>query len=247
MIPAADRWDQMDCGSAWRDAIRTVDGCYRGQNWAQSIASFFHFERGQSCDDLGPSNSCTVQDCQAKNDPKQTNADHLTGACGYEIWNSLTQLHSLLRNFHAAIKAAGDNLSKDYNKEAFIATFAPKRADSSELVGLLLDMLQIPMGMVGGKLLSSAFLNSRIFSGSTAGKGGGLLQDVVGALAGMGWDEAKSQIKTAAGGSEEVTFSSIFDPMIRSWTDQMDYMVKKLFNGEPENVELLGNSSIMAE
>ncbi|KAL8335759.1 hypothetical protein RB598_009788 [Gaeumannomyces tritici] len=237
-ILPADRWDQMDCGSAWKDAILAADTCYEGQVWTLAIASFFHFNRGDKCNDMAPANDCIVAACETYNSDK-THVDHQTGACGYEIWNSIVQVHSLLRNFHAAIKSAAENLSRDYNKEAFIAAFAPKRADGSELVGLLLDMLQIPMGMAGGKLLSSAFLNSRVFGGSTSG-GGGLLQDVVGALAGLGWDQAKSQIKDATGKSKEVTFSSVFDLMIKSWTDQMDHMVKTLFNGEPKNVELLG-------
>ncbi|RYO82926.1 hypothetical protein DL766_006995 [Monosporascus sp. MC13-8B] len=123
----------------------------------------------------------------------------------------------ILRNYYYSLESTGDSLAPQ--KDTFIETFAPKPDDDSKIFDLLLTLMPIPLTAAVPRSFGGALASMKYFSGVTGGN-----------------RRAASEAGTI---TMEIAFNGIFDKIITKWKEQVNQLVAKIFNGEPENVKLL--------
>lgn len=98
MFLPRERWDRMDCDHAWKDAMTRWFNCDQivgNTSFSQSVSNFAHSTGGAKCEDLSTYTNCdSIDKCYAHNTADDT-ADAKTGACGYEVWNSIIAIHQV--------------------------------------------------------------------------------------------------------------------------------------------------------
>ncbi|KAI6601290.1 hypothetical protein MCOR06_000373 [Pyricularia oryzae] len=203
--------------------------------FARKIAEVFHMPGGYFCRDRRDNTDCqAVTTCVQRHDAK---GDY-SGACGFWVWNSITAVHNMIRNYWRSLDVAGADLLRD--KDAFIETFAPTREGGEELLELVFGLLQIPLGIAGSRFFGSSLMSKAFFKGSAGDAKKELLEEAVGGIAGIGMDEAKNQIKNL-GKMDSVDFTRLYNDTITNWKDQMDKLLRKIFDGSPESVQAIEN------
>ena len=92
------RWEKMDCDHAWSDTMTRWFGCdkpSKNGTFSNSVANFVHAQERAACNDLSTDVNCdSSENCYAHNSPDDSD-NAKTGACGYEIWNSLVAIHQV--------------------------------------------------------------------------------------------------------------------------------------------------------
>ncbi|KAL5911482.1 hypothetical protein ACKVV7_010067 [Pyricularia oryzae] len=235
-----ERWSGLDCKAAWHDARLTWETCATDEHrekglFARKIAEVFHMPGGYFCRDRRDNTDCqAVTTCVQRHDAK---GDY-SGACGFWVWNSITAVHNMIRNYWRSLDVAGADLLRD--KDAFIETFAPTREGGEELLELVFGLLQIPLGIAGSRFFGSSLMSKAFFKGSAGDAKKELLEEAVGGIAGIGMDEAKNQIKNL-GKMDSVDFTRLYNDTITNWKDQMDKLLRKIFDGSPESVQAIEN------
>ncbi|TLD25413.1 hypothetical protein PspLS_05914 [Pyricularia sp. CBS 133598] len=235
-----ERWSGLDCKAAWHDARLTWETCATDEQrenglFARKIAEVFHMPGGYRCRDRAENTDCeAITTCVQRHDVE---GDY-SGACGFWVWNSITAVHNMIRNYWRSLDIAGADLLRD--KDAFIKTFAPTREGGEELLELVFGLLQIPLGIAGSRFFGSSLMSKAFFSGPAGDTKKELLEEAVGGIAGIGMDEAKNQIKNL-GKMDSVDFTILYNDTITNWKNQMDTLLRKIFDGSPKSVQAIEN------
>ncbi|KAK6822971.1 hypothetical protein PG987_014516 [Apiospora arundinis] len=237
----AERWEALDCKSAWEDTTRVWFGCYDNAKdvdykFDRAVAEFLHRENGANCNDMSKQTNCERMSCVTHNSPNDAKEIH-TGACAYEIWNSISELHSLIKNYGYSLQTAGNNLRS--KSDSFISTFAPKPEGGEELFSLLLTLIQLPIGMAGSRFFGGSLMAKAFFSNDASGKKKAALEEATMGVVDIGFDVARDALEKAANAREEIAFGDIFDKTIGAWMSQTDTLMTKVFNGDKDNVNRL--------
>ncbi|KAL0940177.1 chitinase [Colletotrichum truncatum] len=238
-MKAKDRWDALDCKSGWDDIIRRWQGCdYKssGTVFDEEIASYLHMTPRPRCNDLGQASTCSTEKCAAHNSP-QTEPKDKTGACAYELWNGLAEIHIILRNYYYSLETTGNALARQ--KDTFVETFAPAPEDDSKIFELFLTLMPIPLTAAVPRFFGSALASMKYFSGKTGGDRRASWEAGTITLVSTAFSLAKEALDSASSAREEIAFNDIFDKIIVAWKDQVNRLVAKIFNGEPESIKLL--------
>ncbi|KXJ85377.1 chitinase [Microdochium bolleyi] len=211
--------------------------------WGQIKNNIKNKGEAVSCDletRTGSWNLALVDNCNpdAKCATHASSGDHpsgKTGACAYIVWNSLAQIHALIKNYSATLKAAAQQIQNKKNE--FVDTFAPKgnRPNYALGIGILLTILQIPSTAIGTLFWKGALKEIPFFKENSLGLD--LYKDSSQALVMAGF--TISQRFIAQETVKEVTFSVLYDKLIDNWTKQVDTMVVELFDGESEHLKQL--------
>ncbi|KAF4927131.1 Killer toxin subunits alpha/beta [Colletotrichum viniferum] len=222
-----ERWEALGAQDAWTDAVRVLFSCYKKKgvlSFHQAVAELFHFDSDVGCDDLAAATNCeSSKDCVTHNTADDEPELH-TGAASYEVWNSIASLHRMIKNYYNALINAGNDLKG--NHEKFIATFAPKRDDGTDLFNPLLTLIPIPINTAA----------ARFFGGVLAKQMHKRRQlPIVNAGASI----AKDALSKASDDRAEVSFNTIYDTIIISWKSQTNQLLKTLFLGEENNIKIL--------
>ncbi|KAH7014604.1 chitinase [Microdochium trichocladiopsis] len=235
--PAA-RWDNLDCGHALDDALmrwKLCDGPAKNATFSDSLSQFFHQVEGTGCKNLALVDNCNPD---AKCETHASSGDHpsgVTGACSYIVWNSLAQVHAMIKNYSASLKAAAQQVQN--NKAEFIGTFAPNGQRPNYPLGLaiLFTILQIPSTALGTLFWKGFMKEMPFFKDKSLSLD--LAKDSSQALVMAGFDISKRVI--AQNTIKEVTFSLLYDKLIDAWINQVDQLVVELFDGSSEHIKQL--------
>ncbi|KAH9231439.1 glycoside hydrolase family 18 protein [Colletotrichum gloeosporioides 23] len=231
-----ERWEALGAQDAWTDAVRVWFSCYKKKgvlSFHQAVAEFLHFD-SDGCDDLAAATNCeSSKDCVTHNSANDEPELH-TGAASYEVWNSIASLHRMIKNYYNALINAGNDLKGDH--ENFIATFAPKRDDGTDLFNLLLTLIPIPINTAAARFFGGAFMTKVFFqSPGKANAWEAATSNIVNAGASI----AKDALSKASDDRAEVSFNAIYDTIITSWKSQTNQLLKTLFLGEDNNIRIL--------
>lgn len=94
----SERWEGLDCGSAWKDAQArwlTCDKPAGNLTFSQSVSQFFKMNEKSKCNDLAAVTNCDPdRECQAHHSGLDVKEDW-TGAGAYLVWNALAQVHAV--------------------------------------------------------------------------------------------------------------------------------------------------------
>ncbi|KAI8163643.1 Killer toxin subunits alpha/beta [Colletotrichum sp. SAR 10_70] len=204
-----ERWEALGAQDAWTDAVR-------------------------DCDDLAAATNCeSSKDCVTHNTADDEPEFH-TGAASYEVWNSIASLHRMIKNYFNALINAGNDLKG--NHEDFIATFAPKRDDGTDLFNLLLTLIPIPINTAAARFFGGAFMTKVFFqSPGKANAWEAATSNIVNAGASI----AKDALSKASDNRAEVSFNAIYDTIVTSWKSQTNLLLVKLFEGDEHNIKIL--------
>ncbi|KAI8266412.1 hypothetical protein K4K58_010009 [Colletotrichum sp. SAR11_239] len=186
------------------------------------------------CDDLAAATNCeSSKDCVTHNTADDEPEFH-TGAASYEVWNSIASLHRMIKNYYNALINAGNDLKGDHEK--FIATFAPKRDDGTDLFNLLLTLIPIPINTAAARFFGGAFMTKVFFQ--SPGKANAW-EAATSNLVNAGASIAKDALSKASDDRAEVSFNAIYDTIITSWKSQTNQLLKTLFLGEENSIKIL--------
>ncbi|KAJ0164046.1 Killer toxin subunits alpha/beta [Colletotrichum tanaceti] len=239
MTPKA-RWDALDCKNGWEDIIRRWQGCdFRegtGEDFSEHIASYLHMPSRPRCNDLGQATTCTTELCDAHNTPETLPKDK-TGACAYELWNGLAEIHTILRNYYDSLQNTGNSLAR--RKDNFVETFAPKPDDDSKIFDLFLTLMPIPLTAAVPRFFGSALASMKYFSGATGNDRRAAWEAGTITMIGTAFSVAKDALDSASSAREEIALNDIFDRIITNWRAQVNQLVARIFNGSPESIKLL--------
>ncbi|KAJ0357884.1 hypothetical protein COL154_009725 [Colletotrichum chrysophilum] len=140
----------------------------------------------------------------------------------------------MIKNYYNALINAGNDLKGDH--ENFIATFAPKRDDGTDLFNLLLTLIPIPINTAAARFFGGAFMTKVFFqSPGKANAWEAATSNIVNAGASI----AKDALSKASDDRAEVSFNAIYDTIITSWKSQTNQLIKTLFLGEENNIKIL--------
>ncbi|KFY45487.1 hypothetical protein V494_00922 [Pseudogymnoascus sp. VKM F-4513 (FW-928)] len=206
--PPADRWAAMDCDHAWEDA---------------------------KCDDVSINTNCGTVTCVAHNNAGDLK-DAKTGACAYEIWNSISAVHSMLKNYYYTLDAAGVGIRD--NQDTFIETFAPKPEDGAAILSLFLSLLGIPLN-IGLTRFITGDMMARPFA--SIGANPETFAEEVTGLVDVGSGVAQDAIQKASDAKKGVEFSTIYDALLGNWKAQVDTLITKIFDGSQTSIDILGS------
>ncbi|KAF6806557.1 chitinase [Colletotrichum plurivorum] len=169
-MTAKDRWDALDCKSEWEDIIERWKTCDRDRPGRmpidEEISSYLHAAPLPDCGNSAAITTCISIQCAAHNTPKDS-PDAKTGACAYELWNGLVQIHKIINDYYGALESAGTSLR--FQKDTFIETFAPKPEDDSKIFELFLTLIPIPLTAAVPRFFGTALKSMKYFSGVTGG------------------------------------------------------------------------------
>ncbi|KAB5513032.1 chitinase [Coniochaeta sp. 2T2.1] len=185
--------------------------------------------------DLARVNSCVPdQQCSAHHSGSDAKEDW-TGAGGYLVWNSLAEVHAMIENFHEALEKAA--ISVQNKKNEFISTFAPDghRPDYALGLNILLILLQIPSTTLGTAFWKGAMKDKDFFKDNSLKLD--MYKDTSQAMVMAGYNIGRNFIDKET--IKEVSFNYIFDHLIGTWTEQLDTLIVKLFDGSVEQIQRL--------
>ncbi|KFY31495.1 hypothetical protein V493_01055 [Pseudogymnoascus sp. VKM F-4281 (FW-2241)] len=236
---SSERWELYDCQNAWNDVVNAYNACKA--SWPGSftlwVGDFLHVAPNTRCNDLSIETECGQAECKENNTPT-THPAARTGACSYELWNSIAAIHSMVKNFHGSLRTAGEELSN--NHVTFIGTFAPKADGLEDLLGLFLSLVPVPLYIMTARMFSGALLTKRYFSGDGgAGQSSGWeagTTGMIGASAAIGKDALD---KAAKEDRSALAFTAIYAALIKTWQNQTDILMKTIFDGSKENIDKL--------
>ncbi|TLD19635.1 hypothetical protein PspLS_09441 [Pyricularia sp. CBS 133598] len=239
-----ERWDGLECSSAWKDVLRRWYECRTelyDQSWrfTHVVADFLHFQgKETTCEGASGKTNCEFKECAAHNSPGTENS-YRTGACAYEIWNSIARVHAIIYNFNDALKRAGDEVSA--TKDTFMETFAP-RPEPSQSLAILMSLIQIPMGIAASRFFGGSLLKRAFFAGDASGNKQEAWEQAASGLIGFGFDMGKEAVKEEADKKpRDMDFKELFTATLGSWKAQTDKLMKKIFDGSNESIEVLSN------
>ncbi|KAM5435297.1 hypothetical protein MferCBS31731_006262 [Microsporum ferrugineum] len=238
-----ERWEGLECSAAWNDTLIRWQFCDRPNNatFSDSVLDFLNLGETAQCNDLALVDNCSpVAMCFAHHSSSDKK-DDWTGACAYLVWNSLAQVHTLIKNYQYSLKEAAIQVQNKKNE--FVDTFAPEghRPDVPLWLNTLLTVLLIPSTTLGTAFWKGALRNLTFFQ--TRPLRLDLLKDTSQALVSAGYTIAKNFIEKET--VKEVTFNTLYDGLIGTWTSQIDTLIKELFNGSDEHIKQL--STIIME
>lgn len=106
-LTASQRWNMLDCSSAWMDAVnvwKNYDRSHNALTFTQSISATIHGPQMADCGSLTDFNNCdsTLQ-CDGF-------IGSGSGAAGYEIWNSMVIVHEVRSQSSGAVRQTGHSL-----------------------------------------------------------------------------------------------------------------------------------------
>ncbi|KAL0938067.1 chitinase [Colletotrichum truncatum] len=236
------RWKEMECQSGWEDAVRVWKACHadgkKGYDFSESIAEFLHISSNRRCGDLSIESNCDDSaDCEAHNTEHDLD-QFKTGACTYEIWNSLTELHRMIKNYYYSLINAGNELKSSH--QTFINTFAPKPNDGTEILNLFLTLIPIPLNTAAARFFGSSFMATKFFAGDTGGKAS-MWEAATSNMVNAGSSIAKDALSKASAAREEISFKAIYDDLIGNWKEQTDRLNKDIFSGTSDSIKALNS------
>ncbi|KAE8149794.1 hypothetical protein BDV25DRAFT_172654 [Aspergillus avenaceus] len=229
VIPPQERWEALDCATAWEDALavyREID-----QDWnmgfTESISNTFHTRQSMNCSILTPKSNCATSfechDSQGEG----------SGPAGYEIMNSFVKIHEMFKSVYDGI-AAGAAITAASNQE-FVNKFAPIPDYSMEF-NLFMDTLGllVPMGMA--PYFNNALRNNPYFLSNPAMLDNA--QDVTYTLVGSFVNFAKDSSPGDYGWDEEDQweFMSFMSRVWGAWQKATELSVAYLFSGSDDAI-----------
>ncbi|KFY72524.1 hypothetical protein V499_07337 [Pseudogymnoascus sp. VKM F-103] len=233
------RWDALDCPHAWDDAIKVWQSCHEGQGdgirFTKAISEFIHGIQNSNCDDLSIETNCPAMFCKEHNAPEVPEKEK-TGACTYEIWNSISELSRMIKNYYYSLSKAGDDLGS--TKEEFISIFAPKSDSGIEFLMLLLTLIPIPLNAGAARFFGGG-LAGKLLGGSPSAAQKSVWEAATSNIVSAGSSIAKDALAKAKDGRSEIAFNAIFDTLITSWISQTDLLIRSIFNGDKDSIRRL--------
>ncbi|EEQ33387.1 chitinase [Microsporum canis CBS 113480] len=225
----------------FQDPPSLIEGSDVKLSWQQIKQNIKKTGDAAACDKESRTGTwVTLDNCSpdAKCDPHHSSSDKKedwTGACSYLVWNSFAQVHVLIKNYQYSLKEAAIQVQNKKNE--FVDTFAPEghRPDVPLWLNTLLTVLLIPSTTLGTAFWKGALRNLAFFQ--TRPLRLDLLKDTSQALVSAGYTISKSFIEKET--VKEVTFNTLYDSLIGKWTEQIDTLVKELFDGSDEHIKQL--------
>ncbi|KAB8277072.1 hypothetical protein BDV30DRAFT_223672 [Aspergillus minisclerotigenes] len=228
-IPSQKRWEDLDCSTAWQDALdkyRQFD-LPRNVGFTASISDTFHATQNMDCGILNAQAFC------ARGFECHDSKGEGSGPAGYEIMNSLSVIHSVYKSIYDGIGdaagAASDNSAK------FVNTFAPI-PDYTMSFNLFMDTLGliIPVGMApifNNVLRANAYFTANPSMLDNA-------KDATYTLVGSWVNLAKDSNPGDYGWDEEGQweFMSFMSKVWHSWQNETERASQYLFGGTEDAI-----------
>ncbi|EFQ97488.1 hypothetical protein MGYG_00528 [Nannizzia gypsea CBS 118893] len=231
------RWEGLECAAAWNDAKIRWNFCDRPNNtsFSASVSNFLKYVEVRACRDLALHNNCVLSaSCEARHSMLDAKEDW-TGAGAYLVWNSLTQVLALIKNYQSSLRQAAVEVQNKKNK--FVDTFAPQghRPDDAIWLNVLLTLILIPSTTLGTLFWKGALKDLDFFKDKSLALD--LSKDTSQALVSAGYIITKTFIEKET--AKEVTFDYLYDNLVSKWTDQIDQLINTLFSGTDESLQQL--------
>ncbi|KAF9873540.1 hypothetical protein CkaCkLH20_08999 [Colletotrichum karsti] len=236
------RWKELDAASAWREVVAKWFSTDKDRmSFSQSVEQTLKAGSNKNCDIIGgPTDDCDgSMSC-----PDGANGPN-SGPAAQLIWNSLMQIHTMFHSYYDGLDAMRAGVQTTIRRME--DTFAPiPEPETNQWLNILIDLLTI--GTLGGaapffnsflKTLpafskQSTFDNTKDTSLMLIGQGTQLAKDLLNAPPVDKWTP-----------EEQHKFSDYASQIVFGWMKSTSFSVKKLFNGERENVDAL--TSIIAD
>ncbi|CAK7206937.1 hypothetical protein SEUCBS139899_009744 [Sporothrix eucalyptigena] len=231
------RWAMLDAADAWTDAQEGWNTTYSNRPGAftQHIADVFHQAENARCDKLVSSNCGTSVVCSAG--PGY-------GAAGYEVWNSLINIHEVFKDFYSSLMV-GTALTVQSTMHAFEDTFAPVRpTESTGWVDILMAVVSLGLTAVAAPFFNTFFSSLSYFTDHAE-----LLdnvKDVTYAAIASGAIISGTIMKDSTPGSYEswtpqaqARFSDYMLQSIAAWGNATAYTLDTLMSGSVDSISRL--------
>ncbi|KAI0868461.1 hypothetical protein GGS24DRAFT_482282 [Hypoxylon argillaceum] len=224
-----EQWQMLDCEDAWHDATQTWKDLYRsggGAKFSNVISEIFRY----------PIADCGSHDDGGCNSLQECKMDAGTGPAGSLVWNSLVTTHLVYAHFYDILDELAGQVSFQY--DSYKDHFTPVPKDDDKPLQILLDFIGI-FGTIAG----ASFFNNYLKGLPSAFVSSGDAKDGTLALIAGGVSIAKDLV---SGDSDAWTVEKQDDleaylgQVIFAWKNVTDTTLGQLFNGEDDNIDLLG-------
>ncbi|KAH6617548.1 hypothetical protein F5144DRAFT_660933 [Chaetomium tenue] len=236
----SDRWHALHADDAWRDVVRQ----WQEVDSPSGISSLNFIKSATQTLHIQPANCGWVDDCGCDEfRPCPAGAENKTGGPAAElIYESLMKIHTMHHDYHTALFQAMAVISPalDDMEDTFAPIPQPKD-DTWTL--LLINLLTLGTLSVAAPLFNSELRKLPYFMGrpNTFDSAKDLTLTVVGQSTTIAKDllPDKNSDWTTEGQNK---FSHFMGTVVSGWANVTAMSLKKLFNGEPESLDILWSS-----
>lgn len=234
-----ERWDGMDCDSAWNDAIDRWNNNHKGDksgfSFSESVSKTLNGPAGGHCETLTDMSNCNQNLlCPGFDDGEYG------GAAGWAIWGSFVYIHEMYSSYHNALfKAAASVITPSFSDFENKFQPIPPEEDNTWLL-LLLDLVTVGVSGIAAPFFNN-FLSKLPYIIKNANAAANL-HEITSMAIGQSTTIAKDLLSTSADDWDEDaqdSFSNYLGQAIGAWGNIASQALERLFDGSEESINTL--------